>query len=76
MTFQLRRKGARLSQSTQELGVYRASLVKPPVVRASKFALFYRSRTLWNLMYATGFGVLVVWTVKNYLSFFHAILTK
>lgn len=62
------RRQKRLQSRTQDLGVYFCSTAKPPVVTGRSFALFYRSRVIWNALQVLFFGALAVWTVKNYLA--------
>ncbi len=53
---------------SQQLGTYFCSETKPPLVLGRSFALFYRSRAVWNLTQAVFFVALAYWTLRNYIA--------
>lgn len=58
----------RVEARSQHLGTYFCAEIKPPRVSGRSFALFYRSKALWNFTQAVFFVVLAYWTLKNYIA--------
>lgn len=66
LSFAWRRR--RVNARSQQLGTYICSSIKPPVVERGGFALFYRSRFVWNIAQGAFFVALAYWTLKNYVA--------
>ncbi len=67
-TFSAAWRRRRTDARSQQLGTYICSSIKPPVVEGGRgFALFYRSRFVWNIAQGAFFVALAYWTIKNYV---------